>query len=74
MIMLFGPGNNLIHWAEARWEISRQEKQMREYRSEIERMDKRIKMLNSNRDTLEKFAREELHFAAPDEDVYLIEE
>lgn len=73
MIMAFGPGNNLVHWVQARIEISRQEKQIRQYREEIEQMDKRIRMLNSNRDTLERFAREQLHFAEPGDDVYIVE-
>lgn len=72
LILTFGPGNNIIHWVQARIEISRQEKQIREYREQIERMDTRIRMLQSDRDTLEKFAREQLHFAEPGDDVYIL--
>ena len=36
-------------------------------------MDKRVNMLKTDRDTLEKFAREQFHFAAPGDDVYVIE-
>ena len=36
--------------------------------------DKDINELKNNKDSLEKFAREQFHFAAPDEDVYLIKE
>lgn len=71
--MTFGPGNNIIHWVQARIEISRQEKQIEMYRDEIEKMDRRIRMLQSNRDTLERFAREQLHFAVPGDDVYIVE-
>ena len=73
-IWLVGPGNTWIHWAKAGVEIKRQERQIREYEQEIERMDKRVDMLKTDRDTLEKFAREQFHFAAPDEDVYLIKD
>lgn len=72
LMLTFGPGNNVIHWVQAGIEISRQEKQIKEYREEIERMDTRIRMLNSDRDTLEKFAREQLHFAEPGDDVYIL--
>ncbi len=72
-IWIAGPGNTWIHWAKAGLEIKRQERQIIEYRQEIERMDKRVNMLKTDRDTLEKFAREQFHFAAPGDDVYVIE-
>ena len=72
-IWIVGPGNTWIHWAKAGIEISRQEKQIRQYQQEIEAMDERVNMLKTDRDTLEKFAREHFHFAAPGEDVYVIE-
>ena len=72
-IWLVGPGNTWIHWAKAGVEIKRQERQIREYEQEIERMDKRVDMLKTDRDTLEKFAREQFHFAATGDDVYVIE-
>ena len=71
---VIGPKGTITHWIKAKAEISRQEKQMEEYRSQIEAMDKDINELKNNKDSLEKFAREQFHFAAPDEDVYLIEE
>ena len=71
---LIGPGNTIIHWVKARNEISSQEKQMEVYRAQIDEMNQNIEELENNRDTLEKFARERFHFAAPGEDVYLIEE
>ena len=49
-------------------------KQMEIYRQQIEDMDESIEDLKTDRDSLEKFARERFHFAAPGEDVYLIEE
>ena len=36
-------------------------------------MDAEIQSLTRSRDSLEQFARETYHFAAPGEDVYLIE-
>ena len=46
---------------------------MRKYQLEIVEMDNRIRELSGSRDSLEKFAREEFHFAVPGEDVYLVE-
>ena len=71
---LIGPGNTIIHWVKARNEISSQEKQMEVYRAQIDEMNQNIEELENNRDTLEKFARERFHFAAPGEDVYVIED
>lgn len=70
---LVGPGNTIIHWVKTKNEIARQEKQMEYYRQEIEEMNQDIKELETNRDSLEKFARERFNFAAPGEDVYVIE-
>ena len=71
---LIGPGNTIIHWVKARNEIYSQEKQMEVYRAQIDEMNQNIEELENNRDTLEKFARERFHFAAPGEDVYVIED
>lgn len=68
-----GSHNNFISWIRARAEISRIEKQKQVLLEEIEDMDDNIRMLTSDPDTLEKIAREKLNFAAPDEDVYIIE-
>ena len=73
-IKLIGSTGTITHWIKAKTEIRRQEKQMEEYRREIEAMDKDINELKNNKDSLEKFAREQFHFAAPDEDVYLIKD
>jgi cell division protein FtsB len=36
-------------------------------------MDARIESLSSNKDSVEAFARERYHFAAPGDDVYIAE-
>lgn len=72
-LMLFKPGTNVIRWIQSGLEIRRQEKQIRMYNEEIGRMEHRIRMLTSDRDTLEEFAREEFYFAEPGDDVYIIE-
>ena len=74
LLWIVGPGNTFIHWAKAGLEISRQEKVIRDYQQQNEELDRRINMIRTDRDTLEKFAREQFRFAAPGEDVYLLEE
>ncbi len=70
---LFGSGNTIVHWAKAKREIRRQEKLIIEYRTEIEKMDASIIERTTDVDSLEKFAREQFNFAAPGDDVYIIE-
>ena len=72
-LWVVGPGNTFIHWIKAGFEIRRQEKVMENYRNENAELDRRIDMMKTDRDTLEKFAREQYNFAAPGEDVYVIE-
>ncbi len=74
VLLLFGPGNNIIRWVQAGYEISQQEKRIENYEREIEAMNDSIRLLHSNRDSLEKYARETFHFAAPGDDVYIIED
>lgn len=71
---LFGSGNTIVHWIRAKKEIRRQEAQIEEYQRQIQEMDGSIDQRETDMDTLEKFAREQYNFAAPGEDVYVVEE
>ena len=71
--LLFLSHSSVLNWVRANLEIQRQERQMDKYRSEIDAMDAEIRALTDSKDSLEKFARETYHFAAPGEDVYIIE-
>lgn len=73
-LWLVGPGNTIVHWFKSRSELRHQKKQMELYQSEIEQMRRQVNMLESNRDSLEKFAREQFFFSAPGEDVYIVNE
>ena len=72
--LLFLSHSSVFKWVGASLEIKRQERQMDQYRSDIDAMDAEIRALTGSRDSLEKFARETYHFAASGEDVYLVEE
>jgi cell division protein FtsB len=74
LFWLVGSGNTFINWAKAGIEIRHQEKTIRQYELENAEMDSRINMLKNDKDTLEKFAREQYNFAVPGEDVYIVEE
>ena len=65
--------DNLFRWIEAGVTIRRQEKQMEFYESDIGRLKEEVNSLTTDRDTLEKFAREKFLFAEPGEDVYVQE-
>ena len=69
---MFGRGNTVFHWSNAKREVRRQEAQIEEYKRQIEEMDGSIDQRVTDLDTLEKFAREQYKFAAPGEDVYVI--
>ncbi len=71
--LLFFSHSSVLNWVRASLEIKRQERLMDRYRSEIDAMDAEIQSLTNSRDSLEKFARETYHFAAPGDDVYIIE-
>ena len=70
---IVGPGHTFIHWGKAALQVQRQEKVISKYEEENAELDRRINIMKHNRDTLEKFAREQYNFAAPGEDVYLVE-
>lgn len=65
--------DNLFRWIEAGVTIKRQEKQMEFYESDIGRLKEEVNSLTTDKDTLEKFAREKFLFAEPGEDVYVQE-
>ena len=46
---------------------------MEYYNEQNAQMENRLQLLKNDKDTLEKFAREQFRFAAPGEDVYIVE-
>ena len=73
LFICFIKRDNLFRWVEAGLNIRRQEKQMEYYESDIARLKDEVRSLTTDKDTLEKFAREKFLFAEPDEDVYILE-
>lgn len=65
--------DNAIRWVTKIVEVHRQEKRIEFLREDNERLKKELNTLTTDRDSLEKFAREKFLFAAPGEDVYVVE-
>ena len=68
-LWIVGPGNTFVHWIKAGVEIRRQERLIETYVEKNAELDRKVNMLKHDRDTLEKFAREQFGFSVPGEDV-----
>ncbi len=73
LLFLLFSRNGLITWIRAGFERRAQERQIERLQQEIREMDREIDLLTHDKDSLETFARERFHFAAPGEDVYIEE-
>ncbi|MBP5337664.1 MAG: septum formation initiator family protein [Bacteroidales bacterium] len=73
VLFLFLKKDSIINWVQAGITLRRQERQIEQYRKENEELDERIRMMTGDRDTLERYAREQFFFAEPGDDVYVIE-
>lgn len=71
--LLFFAHNSVLNWVKASVEEKNQEAEMARLQAEIEEMDREIDNLRNNRDSLESFARDTYHFAAPGDDIYIVE-
>ena len=73
LLFLFLKKDSIITWVQAGFTLRRQERQIEQLQQENAEMDRKIRMMKGDRDTLERFAREHFYFAEPDDDVYIIE-
>lgn len=71
--VFFFDTNNLLRWYSDMRDVAAQERQKAYYKEAIRETDEQLKELSSNRDSLEKFAREQYHFHEPDEDLFIID-
>ncbi len=69
----FFDDNSFIRWLEVRKTLREQNAQIEFYEREISSTESKINYLKSEKDSLEKFAREEYHYHEDGEDVYLVE-
>lgn len=73
VIVLFADRNNIIGWAGNYIKVLRQEKVIRQYERDILSLDEKLKELTSDKDSLEKFAREQYYFHKKGEEVFIID-
>ncbi len=72
--VLFIDTNNLFVWMRDLGVVAGQERQKEHYKEAIRQTDEKLKELTSNKDSLEKFAREQYLFHQKDEEVFIITE
>ncbi len=70
----FFDSNNLIRWSRVVLNISEQESRKSYYKESIKATEEKLNELGSNRDSLEKFAREQYLFKEDDEEVFIVEQ
>ena len=73
LLFLFLKKDSIITWVQAGFTLRRQQRQIEQLRQENDAMDQKIKTMSLDRDTLERYAREQFYFAEPGDDVYIIE-
>ena len=74
IIITFIDKNNIIRFIDLSIDKYRQERVMKQYRKDIVELDKKIKELSYDRDSLEKFARENCYFHEKDEEIFIVRE
>ena len=67
------PRRHKNRWAGDYLEVLRQERVIRQYGRDIEELDRKLDQLTSDRDSLEKFAREEYYFHRENEEVFIVD-
>lgn len=73
LYVVFFSKSSVVIWVKGAADLSRQERLINRYETEIAEMEKEISALKADKDSLEKFGRENFHLAAPGDDVYVIE-
>lgn len=73
LLFLLLKKDSIVTWVQAGFTLRRQERQIEQYQRENEELDRRIRTMKGDRDTLERYAREQFQFAEPGDDVYIIE-
>lgn len=73
LLVVFNSHNSLTQMIRCMATLRDQQKQEIHYREAIRNTDEQIRQLTSNKDTLERFARENYYFQEDGEDVYIVE-
>ena len=73
LVFMLVKKDGIITWVQAGFTLQRQRRQIEQLRKENDAMEQKIKTMSLDRDTLERYAREQFYFAEPGDDVYIIE-
>jgi len=73
LLVIFFDQSNLIDWAASRMDLKRQKREKQYYEEEIARTREKLRELQSNRDSLEKFAREQYYYLEDGEEIFIME-
>lgn len=73
VVFLFLRRDNVVRWIQAGFTLRKQEQQIKRLEEDNVRLEREIDLLSADRDSLEKFARENFGFAEPGDDVYMEE-
>jgi cell division protein DivIC len=66
--------NSVVRWVQTEKKVDELQKQKTYYKESIDAADEKLKELKSNKDSLEKFAREQYFFHEDGEDVYVFDD
>ena len=72
--MVFFDNNNVIRWIRTRMTLAEQKEQIEYYRREIRLTEDKINYMQSDKDSLEAFARKEYFYQENGEDVFIVKE
>ncbi len=73
IVFLFLKKDNIITWVQSGFTLRSQKNEIERLENENAALDARIEALSSNRDSLERLAREDYHFTEKGDDVYILE-
>jgi len=73
-VLTFCGEQSVLNRIQRAHEISEKEEELKEYREGIRRANDQIDRLNESTENLERFAREQYHMHADNEDVYIVDE
>lgn len=73
LLFLFLKRDSIITWIGAGISLKRQQEQIEALEESNASLDERIRDLRTNRDSLERYARETYQFTAEGEDLYIVE-
>ena len=73
LVFMLVKKDGIITWVQAGFTLRRQRHQIEQLKKENDAMDRKIRTMSLDKDTLERYAREQFYFAEPGDDVYIIE-